>query len=76
MPFILPQKVYEVIRWVVSIVFPAAIALFAIIAGEFGIPYAASIIKIAAGVETFLGTIFCVSKLSYDLKTKEESVNE
>ena len=76
MPFVLPQKVYEVIRWVVSIVLPAAITLFAIVAGEFDIPYAASIIKIAAGVEAFLGTIFCVAKLSYDLKTKEENVNE
>lgn len=72
MPFILPQKVYEVIRWVISIVFPEAILLFAIIAGEFHIPHSESIIKIVAGVGSFLGAIFCVSKLSYDLKNKNK----
>ena len=72
MPFILPQKVYEIIRWVVSIVLPALAGLYAVIAGEFDIPYTVSVLKIAAAVEACLGAIFCISKLSYDLKNKKD----
>ena len=68
MPFILPQKVYEIIRWVVSIVLPALIVFYGIVAGELNLPYTESVIKIATAFEMLLGTIFCISKLSYDSK--------
>lgn len=77
MPFVLPQKVYEIIRWVVSIVLPALVAFYVVVATEFNWPYTTSVVKIAAAFEALLGAIFCISKLSYDLKkSKEESLNE
>lgn len=76
MPFVLPKKVYEIIRWVISIVLPALIVFYGIVADELGIPYTSSVIKIAAAFEALLGTVFCISKLSYDLKLKGEEAKD
>ena len=77
MPFVLPQKVYEIIRWVVSIVLPSLVAFYVVVATEFNWPYTTSVFKIASSFESIFVAILCIIKLYYDLKkTKEESLNE
>jgi hypothetical protein len=68
---ILPQKAYEVIRWIVIIVIPALITLYGVIGNTCSIPYTDVVLTIAGAVDVFLGTIFGISKLSYDAKNRE-----
>ena len=72
MPFILPQKVYEIIRWIVTVVIPALITLYGVIGHCCNIPYTETVLTIAGAVDVALGTIFGISKLSYDAKIKSK----
>lgn len=67
----LPQKAYEVIRWLVSIVMPAIEAFFATVANAWGwnVPTEAILTTLTA-TETLLGAIFLISKYNND---KEQS---
>ena len=65
---ILPQKVYEVLRWIVIVVIPAAITLYGVIGNTCNIPYTEVVLTIAGAVDVFLGTVFGISKLAYDNK--------
>lgn len=71
---ILPSKLYEALRWLIAIVFPAAIVLFDTLANAWGwnIPVE-SITTTLSGIELFLGTIFGISKLSYDKKLAQDN---
>lgn len=68
MPY-LPQKVYEVLRWVVIIVIPALITLYGVIGNTCNIPYTDVVLTIAGAVDVFLGTIFGISKIAYDKRS-------
>lgn len=63
---ILPQKAYEIIRWIVAIVIPALITLYGVIGTTLNIPYTEQVLTIAGAVNVALGTIFGISKLQYD----------
>lgn len=65
---VLPNKVYEILRWVVIVVIPAAITLYGVIGNTCHIPYTDVVLTIAGAVDVFLGTIFGISKLTYDKK--------
>lgn len=67
---ILPQKAYEIIRWVVVIVLPALITLYGVIGSTFDLAYTQQVITIAIAVDTCLGTIFQISKIAYDKEQK------
>lgn len=71
---VLNQKLYEVIRWLVAIVLPAVIVFFDTLANAWGwnIPVEAITTSLSA-FELFLGTIFGISKLSYDKQVAEET---
>ena len=70
---VLPQKVYEILRWVVIVVIPAAITLYGIIGNTCNIPYTDIVLTIAGAVDVFLGTIFGISKLNYDRQNKGDN---
>lgn len=67
----LPQKAYEIIRWIVIIVIPALITLYGVIGNTLNIPYTEIVLTIAGAVDVFLGTIFGISKISYDKRQGE-----
>lgn len=73
---ILPQRAYEILRWVVTVVIPALITLYGVIGNTCHIPYTEVVLTIAGAVDVFLGTIFGISKLSYDMKAKYDSIGE
>lgn len=64
---ILSNRCYECIRWLISIVLPAISVFFATLAEAWGwnLPTEAIITSISA-LSLFLGTVFGISKLSYD----------
>ncbi len=66
----LPQKLYEFLRWTLTIVVPAALTLFTTLNvtlewGLNGDMVTTSVMSIA----TFLGVIFGISKINNDKKT-------
>lgn len=70
MPY-LPEKFYECLRWIVIVVIPALITLYGVIGNTCNIPYTDIVLTIAGAVDVCLGTIFGISKLSYDKHNKE-----
>lgn len=67
----LPQKLYEILRWVISVVIPAVGVLLTTLVGAWGwdIPLEA-ILATLSGLALFLGTIFGISKVVND-RTEE-----
>ena len=65
-PFILPDKVYEVLKWVLcSVINPLITLLFALnFYCKWGLPMDA-IAGVIAAVATFLGAIFGISYINY-----------
>lgn len=70
----IPQPVYEVLRWVVSVVLPAIATFLAALdaAWSWGLPMEAILATFSA-VETVLGAVFLGSKYGHDLEHKGES---
>lgn len=60
----LPQKVYEVLRWLIIVVSPALCTLLL----NLNIPNAVDIVHIISEVTMFLGIIFGFSKVVNDRK--------
>lgn len=65
---VLPQKVYETLRWLLWIVVPAGLTLFAVIAGVTGIPAETQAIVslVTTSIATFFGVILGVAKYTND----------
>ena len=70
MPY-LPEKVYEWLRWIIILVIPAGILCFSTIATALQFQYTEIVIIIASAINTFLGTIFGISKVNYDKAQKK-----
>lgn len=65
----LPDKVYEVLRWLVAVFLPALGVFFSTLAEawHWDLPTEAILTTLSA-VELFLGAIFGISKVIYDSK--------
>lgn len=65
----LNQKVYETIRWIISVVLPAIGTLFGVLASawNWNVPVEAILTTISA-IGLFLGSIFGISKVINDNK--------
>lgn len=63
----LPKKLYEILRWATWIVLPAIATLISGLnsAWNWGLPIDA-ILTTFAVVETFIGTVLGIAKVSYD----------
>lgn len=69
----LPQKLYEVLRWLTWIVLPATATLLAALddAWNWGLPTDA-ILSTFAAVETFIGVVLGIAKISYDAGERKD----
>lgn len=65
----LNDKVYNVLKWIALLFLPALGALYANIAGVWGLPYANQFAATMDYIGTFLGVVLGISTLSYN-KTK------
>lgn len=65
------NKVYDVLKWITLIVFPAILGFYGLIGGELNIPYTEEVLTIGNGFITCLGTCLGISTMNYN-KTKEE----
>lgn len=69
----LPDKAYEVLRWLVAVFLPALGVFFSTLAEawRWNLPTEAILTTLSA-VELFLGAIFGISKVIYDRKESAE----
>lgn len=68
----LPNKVYDVLKWVVILVIPATAIFYKNLATTWGWAFVEEIPATLYGLETFLGAILGVSTMNYENKKKEE----
>ena len=66
----LPDKVYDVLKWITIILLPALGTLYFALSGIWGFPYAEQIIGTITAIETFLGATLGISTIQYN-KNKE-----
>lgn len=62
----LTNKLYDVLKWLVMIVIPAAATLYAALGEVWGFPYIQEIGITATAVCTFLGAIIGISTAEYN----------
>lgn len=62
----LPDKVYDILKWVVLIVIPALTTAYVGLATVWGWPYAEAVAKTSAIICTLLGAILGISTAQYN----------
>ena len=67
----LPDKVYDVLKWICIVLLPAISALYFALGGIWGFPYIEQVVGTIAAIQTFLGALLGISTIQYN-KLKEE----
>lgn len=62
----LPNKVYDVLKWVVMICIPALTTAYVGLSAIWGFPYATEVAKTSAVVCTLLGALLGISTAEYN----------
>lgn len=68
----LPNKVYDILKWVVMICIPALTTAYVGLSTVWGWPYADSIAKTSAIVCTLLGALLGISTAEYNKDNMEK----
>ena len=64
----LPNKVYDVLKWIALVVIPALSTAYVGLAAVWGFPYADAIAKTSCVVCTLIGALIGVSTAEYNKK--------
>ena len=67
------NKMYDILKWLVIIVLPAAGTLYAALSSVCGWPYSEEIVTTITAVDTFLGAVLCISTATYNKEAKENN---
>ena len=62
----LPDKIYDVLKWIVMICLPALSTLYFALAGIWNLPMAEQIVGTIAAITTFLGVLLGISTAQYN----------
>lgn len=62
----IPDKVYDILKWIVLIVIPALTTCYVALAGIWGFPFADEVAKTSAAICTLLGAILGISTAQYN----------
>lgn len=68
----LPNKWYDILKYLTIIVLPAIAALYTGLSQIWGLPYAAEVPATITVICTFLGAILCISSAQYNLAQAKE----
>ena len=60
------NKLYDILKWLVIIVLPAAGTLDAALSTVWGGPHSEEIVTTITAVDTFLGAVLCISTATYN----------
>lgn len=67
---ILPNKAYDIIKWIAMVCLPALGTLYFALAGIWGFPYGEQIVGTIMAVDTFLGALLGISSIQYKNQKK------
>ena len=59
------NKLYDILKWIATIVLPALGTLYFALAGIWGFPYGEQIVGTITAIDTFLGVILGISSYNY-----------
>ena len=62
----LPDKVYDILKWVAMVVIPALATAYVGLAGIWTWPFANEVAKTAAVIDTLLGALLGISTAQYN----------
>ena len=62
----IPDKLYDILKWVVIIVLPAIATLYAALSAVWAWPYSQEIVTTITAVDTFFGAVLCISTATYN----------
>ena len=60
------NKIYDVLKWITTIVLPAAGTLYFALSGIWGFPYGEQVVGTITAVVTFLGVCLGISSYNYN----------
>lgn len=69
----LPNKVYDVLKWVALICLPALATFWGVISKVWGLPYGAEIVTTITALSTLIGALIGVSTISHRKEEADES---
>lgn len=72
----LPDKVYDILKWICLIVLPACATLYSVMSGIWGFPYGDQIVGTITAVGTFLGTLIGVSAKTISNENKKSDYTD
>lgn len=61
----MPNKLYDVLKWIALIVLPAIAVLYGSLAGIWGLPFADQIPDTITAIDLFLGVVLGISNATY-----------
>ena len=64
----LPDKMYNVLKWLTMIVLPALATLYFALSGIWGFPYGEQVVGTITALVTFFGVVLGVSTAQYNKK--------
>lgn len=64
----MPNKVYDVLKWICLVALPAATTFYVALAAAIGLPYADEVAKVSAALCAFIGALIGVSTAEYNRK--------
>ncbi len=62
----LPDKVYDILKWIALILLPAVGALYFGLSQIWGLPYGEEIVGTITIIDTFLGALLGISTMKYN----------
>lgn len=68
----IPNKVYDILKWIAQILLPAIGALYFGLAGIWGFPYSEQVVGTVTVIDTFLGVLLGISTYQYNKQAKDE----
>lgn len=67
----MPNKVYDVLKWIALIVLPALATLYFAVAQIWGLPFGEEIVGTITAIDAFLGAVLGISNITYAKKGGE-----
>lgn len=71
MNYLLPDKVYQILKWVALIVLPALATFVGVVGTEWGMPYCDQIVKTITATGTFIGALIGASHLKAKIEAEK-----
>lgn len=62
----LPNKVYDILKWIAQILLPALATLYFALAQIWGFPYGEEIVGTISAIDVFLGVCLGISTMQYN----------